>query len=800
MAYDLKYQSDFYNYFRKLVSVKIYKRDYGAHAPIMLRTVEVKIEVNFQDENTPVIGTGVKVNIINQGEFTDLEDLLTAKEKEFFCAIEYEGVGAVFQGYSICDLNEQQFLPFSNITLQFTDYVRRLEDKYLTVLSNINTRTCVLTIISSALRLIAGGTDPIALYVNSTLFETTMTATADETMLEQLFVDNYAFYSSELSYDALNKMEVHNFDNVYIVLNKILLSLGAFIYFSKNKWVIERQEDAMRAGNWVEILLYPSYVVPSSVPTLRQEYNKQIDFEYVDESQVLEYGSGLQKLELDLQDKGYDTLVFNDFNIDNFLPCVSSYPMAGLTLRQWYYYTSATLLKAGYDFRGIGSYIQWRYPASIDWNTSDGAFYGLYYPFKFQIAITEDIPTELNVSFKMTSGSPDGVILPFIEAGIRYCLIINSGAYAGRTLFINLDGELCISNGIALDMTLVSFEISEKVSGNRLWSVNQSYSFTEPGVRIAGTWNNNNLWQILGSPSILECTICFFPIRYKFDKGNAYLWFDRYEYYYEPINYLGDISVSVTQPPILNKLTYYVEEDFTNTDTIAIDFFDLDNINFSNGFCIGTLPENSIKTKLWSSEQSDAQQPLMDIFARDRFRRYCRTIHKLKGRILLDGYMKPFSVLTDDNLMFNSEYQIKLLLQGYTWDLNNGIYDVEAVEYTEEDILLDETGESPMTIIPTGLMAQQPEAGEHMVVDWDDITGMDGYTLQRSPYSYNPGYYNSSWLTIYTGANNTFNDDMQAEPAYALLPNASTIQYRVSAYNGNGVSLNSAIVTATWYK
>jgi hypothetical protein len=244
MAYDLKYQSDFYNYFKKLVSVKIYKKDYGSHSPILLRTVEVKIEVNFQDENTPVIGTGVKVNIINQGEFTDLEDLLIAKEKEFLCAIEYDS-NVVFQGYSICDLNEQQFLPFSNITLQFTDYLRRLEDKYLTLLSDINDRSCVLTIISSALRLIVGGTDPIALYVNSTLFETTMTVTADETMLEQLFVDNYAFYSSQLSYDALNKMEVHNFDNVYTVLNKLLLSLGAFTYFSEDKWILERQEDVM---------------------------------------------------------------------------------------------------------------------------------------------------------------------------------------------------------------------------------------------------------------------------------------------------------------------------------------------------------------------------------------------------------------------------------------------------------------------------------------------------------------------------------------------------------------------------
>ena len=123
-VYGLKYQSDFYNYFKKKVSVQISKAGWTG-AVKQLRTTEVILEVNYVDENTPVIGTGVKIGLINEGTFDSLEDLLTSTERQFKCVIYYNSV-LVFQGFSICDLNEQQFLPWSKLSLQFTDYLRRL--------------------------------------------------------------------------------------------------------------------------------------------------------------------------------------------------------------------------------------------------------------------------------------------------------------------------------------------------------------------------------------------------------------------------------------------------------------------------------------------------------------------------------------------------------------------------------------------------------------------------------------------------------------------------------------------------
>ena len=87
MAYGLKYQSDFYNFHEKLVSVKIYKRDFIEESePVWVRTQKVTIECNYQDIDTGVIGTGAKVIIIaDTNQLTQYEDLLTSLEKQFKC-------------------------------------------------------------------------------------------------------------------------------------------------------------------------------------------------------------------------------------------------------------------------------------------------------------------------------------------------------------------------------------------------------------------------------------------------------------------------------------------------------------------------------------------------------------------------------------------------------------------------------------------------------------------------------------------------------------------------------------------
>jgi hypothetical protein len=97
------------------------------------------------------------------------------------------------------------------------------------------------------------------------------------------------------------------------------------------------------------------------------------------------------------------------------------------------------------------------------------------------------------------------------------------------------------------------------------------------------------------------------------------------------------------------------------------------------------------------------------------------------------------------------------------------------------------------------LTVTQPDAGEHMLIQWTAMTtliGTVGYTLQRRPYSYNPGYWNNSWITVYNDELLTFDDHVEDSPA--TLVSGTTIQYRILGYNVNGPSLYCPVVSGTW--
>ena len=799
-VYSLKYQSDFYNYFQKKVSVQIYKANYPG-AVIQVRTTEVILEVNYVDEDTPVIGTGVKIGIINEGVFDYLEDLLTSTERQFKCVIYYDSV-LVFQGFSICDMNEQQFLPWSKISLQFTDYLRRLESDFLTggatdssgslllnSLDDISENTSLWTILMEAVT--KTGLEridlmplqfPLQLYINSTLFETTMLQTTIDSFIFQTYVENNMFYTDPTDYD-----------NTYEVLNKTLRSFGAYLYLYGDKWVLERLDDVTRTGTWVAANNITPVGEEIASPGLLQEYNKQDgDFQYLDESQVIEYDSGLQKLILNLQDHALETFVFNDYKT-TMDTTVNEFPVPEtLVLKTWYLYYQCIPIRSGYAFRGIESYFEWWEPNG---SGMDNEFKGLYYAFDVTFNVSEDKPTELSVSFKMTGNEN---LTDITIAKLRFMITVDGdGAYAGYILTKTPDTGLLVLVGTEAAVES-NFDVRND-KNTKVWSVNELFDLTTiPHPEQAGT--TQSIWQYLGSPVSQRFIISFFPIRYAQESGPDII---------EADNYLGDIQINITQQEVLNKLTYYIQEDFIKTETLDIDFFDLPSTNFGNGLMVGIDDGfgniEMVKSALWKNYQYTTPVILMDLLARSKFGNYCRTLHKLKGTILFDGHLKPFAVLTDDNLYSDSAANtMKLLVHGYRWDMNKGTYEIEAVEYTDAaeagDIIIDESGEIPVMPVGYTFTVTQPNAGDHMLIQWSAITNAQTYRLDRNPYSYNPGYYNNSWTTVYTGALLTFEDDIQNELGYGTYPSFWTVSYRLTAINVNGESIASPIITGTFYK
>lgn len=753
MTYDLKYQSNFYNYFNKLVSIKIYdSEEYSESTAIELRTSEVLITCNYTDDNTPVIGMGAKITVIaDTDDMTYLEDLLLSYERQFMCTIEYDGE-IVFRGYSICDINERQLLPFAVVTLEFTDYLHRLEEHYQDLLSSISSNTDVLTLVLDYVTLT---TSDLPLYVNSTLFEDSMNDAVTDTFLPQVFVQNAQFYSNSYEYD-----------NAYEVMNKTLHPFSAFLYYYKDMWVIERQEDITRDGDWV-YYEGDSTDTGQAVSSLKLSYNKQNgDFEYTDMTQNIEYDSGLHTLILALRDKIIDTFVFNDYTTD-MASVADATPDAGtLSENTWYKYSTISINEVSSYFRGgIEKYVKW---------TTDDKDHGLAYNFEIQFNGEYGEDTQLTIQYSMSGLN----IATANLIKIRFYLRIDGGDQSDNYLMETDSGEFVFDP----IFPQVPSEITEIFSRDNI----RSDVYT-----ISKTVNFTDLWEDLGFPATQKFTIIFLPM----EMWETLVW------EYVPINILGDIEVSVNEEQIDNKIEYHLNENFVKKDEIELYLFDLNNINYSNGLELS----DGIRTNLWTSEDSAVAIPLYEIFAKCKFRKYGRTIHRLKATILADLVLKPFTILTDNNITDINDSIITFLLNGYTWNLDKGTYDIEAEEYTEEEVIVsgvtyDSEGnpetEDPPASPPTNLFATLlPVFGHPIQVTWDPVGGgVIGYKLQRRPY------YASGWVDAYVmpyvGVNTQYIDYIHTEGPPVGSP--VTIYYRVCAYNAGGDSDYSAEYSVNW--
>lgn len=794
-VYGSKYSSNFYNYYSKYVEVDIRKRDYVG-AVTALRNTEVFIEVNFQDNNTPIFGTGASIVILNQGEFADLDDLLTSTEKEFLCIIKYDGT-TVFQGFSLCDLNEQQFMPFSRIKIQFTDYMKRAESYYM-IGFFLSADTDLLEITNQLRTMVSFGAD-YELYINSTLFEEHQNDAATDTFIKQTYVENNMFFSDPGTYD-----------NLYDMINKVLKPFGAFFYSCGDKWIIERQEDVNRAGNWVK---YNSALTGSSVASLRQTYNKQNgDFKYVDGSQVLEYVSGLKMLDINLKDKERDTFVFNDYFYTNMQRVSDVTPDSGtLTLRTWYAYDDLILPGGSYHYKDMSTYVRWGYPPALD-NMGDYALMGLYYAFEVHFPLSPQEPVMMNINYKVGCELNLGGVSKITA---YYAIRADGGAMDGLWLqnVTLTDGTTAPGFGLSTPLLGTGYISNEfDVSGlndkkNKTWSVSQSWNFTDPTLFNFDGFQEvfPSLWQQLGYPTKQKFMIYFLPLRVTFDPN---LVPNPEPFYNIRINYLGDIEITLTTENIMNKLSYNISADFLKTEEQDIEFWDLDNPNFANGYMygLGGIGNDPIgKTTGWKSAYEANAISLMDIYAKNKYRNYSQTVQKLKATILHDGHMKPLSVITD-----NQRSGVNFILQGYSWDLFNGMYEIVAEQYTSEEIII-ETEEDPagassgdtdytgdpgiVPNVPGSFIVTQPIAALSASVSWGTSTGATGYILQRSPYLGPLNTWTPLWITIYEGSNNSFVDAIQNE----MLPDEGMqISYQVMALTTEVMGAFSSTIVLTW--
>lgn len=795
------------------MSVKIYERDWASSSGnddvIAVRTSRAEIQVNYQDDNTPIIGSGATIIIIaDTDEMSYLEDMLTSHERQFMCVIEYNSI-IVFRGYSICDLNERQLLPYAEVTMQFADYMHRLEEYFPARLQNIGGYANVYSLIRELLTLTEFD---LPLYVNSTLFENTMNGSRSHTCLTQMAVQNAQFYT-----------DMFHYDNIYDAVNKCLQPLNAFLYYFKDLWVIERQEDITTGGHWVE---YSGGVaISQGLDALTQRFNKQDgDWNYTSLSQIIEYDSGLKTLILELKDQKLDSLVFNNYTKDMLRFTTETFPAEGdLIPNTWYADAGLTGLTNGLVYFDIQTWIHFN---AIDHGSPwIGGGDGLYYDFGvfFPETLLEHEELGVKTPFLLTisyKASTDKDIVGYKQISPRYLLRLNGGLYSdwwvkvassytspagvyvqGPLLILFAPDSDPLSDYEALNPAGYFYQEGGPYENTTVWNVQKVYDLNTYPIVVfhSGTVMSiysDGLWQLLGQPTNQRFTIMFLPTWFKLNIIHEMI-----------SNYIGDIEVVCSTQTIENKIEYHLNENFFRTDTVELYLFDLPDPNYSNGLLLdreyslsessGDLLPLSEFTNEWSSRDwSDPPAPLYEIYAKCKFRKYGRTIHRLKGKILTDNIMKVFSILTDNNIVSRTEGEdyMQFILNGYTWDLVNGTYDIDAEEYSGEDIVVEGveydsagTGVPNAPDAPAWITADLAPVIDVISVNWYPVGGnVIGYKLQRSPfYHILQGVWEEMWWQYYVGTNTHYVDDIwHTGPSPAGYP----IKYRVCAYNSYGDS------------
>ena len=120
MAYGLIYKSDFRDENKVSGTTYIYKSGYTGDVTD-LKLIDISLR-NSLDGN--IFSTGLDMTIINDfADWTELDDLLGNYEKQYKCKVVKNGE-TIFEGFLICDLNEQNFKTLINMVKMsgFTKY------------------------------------------------------------------------------------------------------------------------------------------------------------------------------------------------------------------------------------------------------------------------------------------------------------------------------------------------------------------------------------------------------------------------------------------------------------------------------------------------------------------------------------------------------------------------------------------------------------------------------------------------------------------------------------------------------
>lgn len=666
MSYGLKYVSQFYSLSGKAVTVNIYADGYSGDTETLI-TEKCVISSNLESR---IIGDGMDFTIRNTfSDWTTLDDLLGNYEKQYKAIVTKDG-GVIFEGFLICDLNEQVMLQKGVIRLSFTNYLRRLMDKYV-----IDT-TYLVSLLTLIQRCLQATELLYPIRINSQLYHQNVT---DTHFLKAIHVWESAFYTNDVETQSAHD-----------ILQMILTAFNAYLYQHGEYWHIERYDDIDRTGSWYEFPIDGD--TEQIISNQLVELHKQTDFEYINTSQTLVYNSGANILEINLQDRLFHNLVDPTYQIFTAHASASPpYPEP----RQWMYTqfpssgTRPEITKLNRQFGAITNpvYINtlnadsaWEY-GQVGWGSNDNfRGYGIHSRFSLTVSSDADSPTHMNISWKWVNFRQlwNGTMSHYKSAGVtdyRFHCYVRIVPFTDGVLekkYIVWDD---VNEEYKTQIGLMSNSYLElEVSKDQLNQVTGEFS---PQINIPMSEVNDGGGALSGDYDLVV-GVTYAAVKYL---GT---------WYYMDKNIIGDVQITVDGSVMENQLQYDQQQGFTKKEIINLALFDTHNLNYVNGLYYLSVGKWH-RTGSWLVDiGTPVYETLIDKLVKSMYNQLHRTTRSIRADIKYTAasIIKPLTIITDDSLFYDSVELIPFIVIKFKYDVESEIYVVEMKEYSKEEFTI----------------------------------------------------------------------------------------------------------------
>lgn len=640
-----------------------------ASEQLILAKDGIEINTKFDDWNEPIFKQNAQITIQNDAStvsrFFELLPLMSAEEREYRVRINQTSPSAkkLFEGFLNSDVNEQGYLNRQSIRLVASNYIQKLEYVTPTSIETIQKKS-LIDVISETLNLT--GKDS-SIRVNMNICPSGDTIGTTKTALNLCSLDTEVFWQNNIKKD--NGLEI---------LKKTLKPFDSYLYWWDGNWYIERYEDLYKyPQHYVTYRPDISYGYTStatSVNTYDVSSNFSVSGLFIERSQLISITPGLNKIEIELNDVLYGSLMNSD------LSGMTSTAIMWVKDRTWgfnddpYYH----FYKPGeplYDFglmsglgkpflsmeNAAGMYIDMLWQGRPlgpgqgtrlnDYAWQQGV---IYTTFKCTVEPpTVANPTVLNLEWKWRPKQQ------YVET---------HPPYAGADTFtlrwyLNLTNQLkfvCqdpslnwyIKNGTEAE-SFQSFTINYSDL-----DVKKDYIYTAK-IAIPLTDVSGNL--LTGDQTF---TFALLMPSYHWTNNESYL---------SDINYWGDIKATTNAASQDNLIKGEINNKFLNKKTIGLDLFDISNLNYKNGIYTGTT--SSQRTSLWYDD-AGVYLPLEHMLIKNKSQLYYKSRQQISSTVISSDFLKPFSMWYDSN-----QPEKKYVLTGYSYRPTQNQYDCVWSEY-----------------------------------------------------------------------------------------------------------------------